>query len=181
MARPQPTIDDIGNEVAALLREVEIGALAVVQPDGSPLVATMHFAGDGFAAYVHTFTYTRKFAALERDPRVSYTLAYQPPGGFYERQQLRAIQVNGRATRLTEGADIDRAIEVSGQQFAWLKDSSMFDNFRREGIELRQTFYRVDPEVAMWNDNRVRMQWRKLLTFSPDGTRITAVDDYTAA
>ena len=62
----------------------------VVGPDGAPAVSMMHFASDSLVVYVHTFTYSRNHAAVQRDPRVSYTIAAIPPDGFYGRGQLRA-------------------------------------------------------------------------------------------
>lgn len=174
----QPTSEELEAEIAELLRIEEVGALAVTLEDGSPHVATMHFAGDGLAVYCHTFTYTRKYEAIKRDPRVSYTLAYQPPGGFYDRMKLRAIQVSGIATLLSEAGEVEHAIAKCGEQFEWLKDSTMFDNFRREGVELRQVFFRIDPVSAMWNDNRVRMMWRQNVSFTADHSHIADVTPY---
>lgn len=179
MAATTPTMDEIEAGIAELLRIEEVGALAVTLEDGSPHVATMHFAGDGLSVYCHTFVYTSKYEAMKRDPRVSYTLAYQPPGGFYDRMKLRAIQVSGVATFLEDQAEIEHAIGKCGEQFGWLKDSTMFDNFRREGVELRQVFFRIDPVRAMWNDNRVRMMWRQNVTFTPDGKHVSAVTPYS--
>ncbi|MFB2587046.1 pyridoxamine 5'-phosphate oxidase family protein [Herbiconiux liukaitaii] len=179
MAITEPTVAEVEAEIAELLRIEEVGAMAVTLEDGSPHVATMHFAGAGLSVYCHTFSYSRKYAALQHDPRVSYTLAYQPPGGFYDRMKLRAIQVNGIATFLTEQAEIELAIQTCAEQFDWLKDSTMFDNFRREGIELRQAFFRIDPVSAMWNDNRVRMMWRQDVTFSDDHSSIDSITPYS--
>ncbi|MGH4025243.1 MAG: pyridoxamine 5'-phosphate oxidase family protein [Pseudonocardiaceae bacterium] len=177
MAIHEPGIEDIEHAIIELLREQEVGALATLAPTGAPSVASMHFASDGLTVYLHTFKDTRTYAAIQRDPRVSYTIAYVPPDSFQGRRQLRAIQVNGTATSLTEQAQIDRAIEVSREQFAWLKDSAMFDNFQRGGA-YRQVFFRIDPIDALWTDNRVRMLWRRLVTFTSDGKHIAALAPY---
>ncbi|WP_037143751.1 pyridoxamine 5'-phosphate oxidase family protein [Rhodococcoides fascians] len=181
MAVPVPTLEEIESSIVELLTIEEVGALAVILENGSPHVATMHFAGDGLSVYCHTFLYTRKYEAIKRDPRVSYTLAYQPPGGFYDRMKLRAIQVSGVATFLEDQAEIEHAIAKCGEQFGWLEDSTMFDNFRREGVELRQVFFRIDPVSAMWNDNRVRMMWRQNVTFTPDGKHVAEITSYSTA
>ncbi|MEU3010171.1 pyridoxamine 5'-phosphate oxidase family protein [Nocardia asteroides] len=181
MAVTAPTLEEIEAGIVELLTIEEVGTMGVTLADGSPHVATMHFAGDGLSVYCHTFVYTRKYEALQRDPRVSYTLAYQPPGGFYDRMKLRAIQVSGVATFLEDKAEIEHAIEKCAEQFDWLKDSAMFDNFRREGVELRQVFFRIDPVSAMWNDNRVRMMWRQDVSFTPDGKHVAAVTPYSTA
>lgn len=177
MAIREPGIEDIEHAIVELLREQEIGALATVTPTGAPSVATMHFASDGLTVYLHTFRNTRTYAAIQRDPRVSYTIAHVPPDSFEGRRQLRAIQVSGTATTLTEQAHIDRAIEVSREQFPWLRDSAMFDNLQR-GDGHRQVFFRIDPIDALWTDNRVRVLWRKMVTFTSDGRHIDSLTPY---
>ena len=175
MAVREPGIEDIEHAIIELLREQEIGALATVAPTGAPSVASMHFAADGLTVYLHTFKNTRTYAAVQRDPRVSYTIAHVPADNFQGRRQLRAIQVNGTATTLTEQAHIDRAIEVSREQFPWLTD--MFDNLQHGG-GYRQAFVRIDPVDALWTDNRVRVLWRKFVTFTPDGRHVAALAPY---
>jgi nitroimidazol reductase NimA-like FMN-containing flavoprotein (pyridoxamine 5'-phosphate oxidase superfamily) len=174
---PEPGIAEIEQAVTDLLREEEIGALATVGPTGAPATAMMHFASDGLAVYLHTFTYTRKFAAIQRDPRVSYTVAHVPPDGFAGRTRLRAIQVDGIATILTEQSEIERAIEVSREQFTWLKDTALFDTFAN-GAAYHQAFFRIDPIEALWNDNRVRLLWRTILRFTPDRRHIATLAPY---
>lgn len=175
MTISEPSTEDIEHAIVELLREQEIGALATVSPTGAPSVASMHFASDGLAVYLHTFKDTRTYAAIQRDPRVSYTLAHVPADGFQGRRQLRAIQVSGTASTLTEQAHIDRAIEVSREQFPWLK--AMFDNLQHGG-GYRQVFFRIDPIDALWTDNRVRVLWRKIVTFTPDGKHIASLAPY---
>lgn len=181
MTLSEPGAADVEQGIAELLCAEQVGALATVSPTGAPSVAIMHFASDGLAVYLHTFTDTRKYAAIRRDSRVSYTLAHQPSGGFDARRQLRAVQVSGTATIVTDPAEIDRAIYLSREQFDWLKDSRMYENFRRPGVAQCQVFFRVDPVEALWNDNRVRMLWRKIVTFTPDGRHVADLAPYDVA
>lgn len=180
MATTDPTIDDVERTIAELLREQELGALATLGPTGAPSVSTMHFASDGLAVYLHTFTHNRKFAAIRRDPRVSYTVSSVPPGGFHERRQLRAVQVDGIATVLTDPAEIDHAVRVSREQFDWLQDTAVYDTFTK-GTAHHQAFFRIDPVEALWNDNRVRLLWRRIVTFTADGKHIAALEPYGTA
>jgi nitroimidazol reductase NimA-like FMN-containing flavoprotein (pyridoxamine 5'-phosphate oxidase superfamily) len=177
MAITEPGVAEVEQAIVELLREEEIGSLAVVVPSGAPAVSMMHFASDGLVVYLHTFTYSRKHAAIQHDPRVSYTLASIPPEGFFGRGQLRAIQVEGMARPVTEPAEIERAVQVSREQFAWLNDISLLDTFAK-GTAHHQMFFRVDPVEALWNDNRVRLMWRKIVTFSPDGRHVSALAPY---
>ncbi|MBE1549578.1 nitroimidazol reductase NimA-like FMN-containing flavoprotein (pyridoxamine 5'-phosphate oxidase superfamily) [Mycobacterium sp. OAS707] len=177
MSTSEPTLAQIESDIAELLRTEEIGSLAVMGPKGGPAVSMMHFASDGLVVYLHTFTYSRKHEAIARDNRVSYTIAAIPPDGFYGRGNLRAIQVEGIASFVTDPAEIQRAIEVSREQFAWMKDMSLYDTFDK-GTAHHQTFIRIAPVEALWNDNRVRLLWRKIVTFSPDGKHVAAVSQY---
>jgi nitroimidazol reductase NimA-like FMN-containing flavoprotein (pyridoxamine 5'-phosphate oxidase superfamily) len=173
----EPGLEQVEDDIAELLRTEELGSLAVLGPTGGPAVSMMHFASDGLVVYLHTFTYSRKHDAIARDPRVSYTIAAIPPDGFYGRGQLRAIQVEGIATFVTDPAEIQRAVEVSREQFEWMKDLSLYDTFDK-GTAHHQTFIRIVPVEALWNDNRVRLLWRKIVTFTPDGKHVAALSPY---
>lgn len=177
MATSEPTLEQVESDIAELLRTEEIGSLAVLGANGGPAVSMMHFASDGFVVYLHTFTYSRKHEAIARDGRVSYTIAAIPPDGFYGRGQLRAIQVEGIASFVTDPAEIQRAVEVSREQFEWMNDMSLLDTFDK-GTAHHQMFIRIDPVEALWNDNRVRLLWRKIVTFTPDGKHIAALAPY---
>ncbi len=177
MATSEPTVEQVENDIAELLRTEEIGSLAVVGPDGGPAVSMMHFASDGLVVYLHTFTYSRKHEAIARDPRVSYTIAAIPSDGFYGRGKLRAIQVEGVASFVTDPAEIQRAVAVSREQFEWMKDMSLLDTFDK-GTAHHQMFIRIDPVEALWNDNRVRLLWRKIVTFTQDGKHVAALSPY---
>jgi nitroimidazol reductase NimA-like FMN-containing flavoprotein (pyridoxamine 5'-phosphate oxidase superfamily) len=177
MAITEPGLEQVEDDIADLLRTEEIGSLAVLGPTGAPAVSMMHFASDGLVVYLHTFTYSRKHEAIARDPRVSYTIAAIPPEGFYGRGQLRAIQVEGTASFVTDPAEIQRAVEVSREQFEWMKDLSLYDTFDK-GTAHHQTFIRIDPVEALWNDNRVRLLWRKIVTFTRDGKHVAALSPY---
>jgi len=177
VAVAEPGIEEVEYDIVELLRAEEIGSLAVLGPDGAPAVSIMHFASDGLRVYLHTFTYSRKHEAIARDPRVSYTIAAIPPDGFYGRGQLRAVQVEGNASFVTDPAEIQRAVEISREQFEWMKDMSLLDTFAK-GTAHHQTFFRIDPVEALWNDNRVRLLWRKIVTFTPDGKHVAALSPY---
>jgi len=172
-----PSVEQIERDIADLLREQEVCSLATVSPSGAPSVAMIHIAADGLSVYLNTFTYTRKFAAIQRDPRVSYTVAHVPAEGFVGRTDVRAVQVDGIASVVTNPAEIERAVAVSYEQFGWLRDTRMYEAFRN-GSAMHQAFFRIDPVQAMWNDNRVHLLWRKIVHFTPDGGHVAAVSPY---
>jgi nitroimidazol reductase NimA-like FMN-containing flavoprotein (pyridoxamine 5'-phosphate oxidase superfamily) len=140
----------------------------------------MHVAADGLVVYVHTFTDTRKYVAIQQNPRVGYSVWHEPAGGIAAGRELRAVQVDGTATIVDDPAEIEHAVRLSREQFAWLRDSRMFDNVQRAIAAGRQVFVRVDPVEALWTDNRVRMLWRRIVNFTPDGRHVASLADYGA-
>lgn len=178
MSSAEPGIADVEKAIAALLLEKEVGAFASVGPTGAPSVAAMHIAADGLVVYIHTFTDTRKYAAIKHHQQVGYSVWHEPPGGFAAGRELHAIQVEGTATIVDDPAEIDLAVRLSREQFTWMRDSRMFDNVQRAIDAGRQMFVRIDPVEALWTDNRVRMLWRRIVGFTPDGRHITKLTEY---
>jgi general stress protein 26 len=180
MAGREPTRADIEHAITDLLRTEEIATLATLASDGSPSASTMHIAADGFKVYMQTFVRTRKYGEMLANPRVSLVASHLPARGYDERVLTRSLQVKGRATLVTDLGEIERAIQLSLAQFPWAAGSNHFKKARVPD-ESQQVFFRVDPEEAVWADNRIRMMWRVLLDFDADGAHITAVRPYHEA
>jgi nitroimidazol reductase NimA-like FMN-containing flavoprotein (pyridoxamine 5'-phosphate oxidase superfamily) len=168
----------IGEAMAELLAEQEIGALATLDRRGHPSVLAMHFACDGLVAYIHTFTQFRKYQDMLRDGRVSYTVWHEPPAGYAGRREVRGAQVTGHATLVENPDELQTALRVSYAQFPWLRDHDVYAGFRKARDTGVQAFFRVAPIEALWHDGRVAMSYRRLVTFDPDSARITAVTTY---
>lgn len=161
-----------------LLAEEEVASLATLSDSGYPSVSAMHIASDGLVVYLHTFVDTRKHGEMLRDPRVGYVVSHLPAGGFDARRQIRSLQVKGRASLVTEPAELERAVEVSRQQFAWLRDTRMYDHVEVPDERTRRVFFRVEPVEALWADHRVHLLWRKLVTFTADGRHVDRMLPY---
>jgi general stress protein 26 len=180
MATPEPSRADIEHAITELLRGEEIAALATLASNGSPSVSVMHIAADGLKVYLHTFVRTRKYGEMLADPKVSYVASHLPAGGYDERELTRSLQVKGRATLVTNRAEIDHAIQLSLAQFPWAAETNLFNGVKGPE-ESQQVFFRIDPEMAVWADNRVRMMWRVMVDFAADSSHIAAVRPYREA
>lgn len=180
MAAREPSRAEIEHAITELLRDEEIAALATLAPDGWPSASVMHIAADGLKVYLHTFVRTRKYGEILADPKVSYVASHLPAGGYDERELTRSLQVKGRATLVTDRAEIEHAIQLSLAQFPWAAETNLFNGVKGPE-ESQQVFFRIDPDVAVWADNRVRMMWRVVVDFAADGSRITDVRPYRDA
>jgi general stress protein 26 len=180
MAAREPSFAEIEHAIDELLRDEEIATLATLASDGSPSASVMHIAADGLKVYMHTFVRTRKHGEMLANPKVSYAASYLPAGGYDERHLTRSLQVKGRATRVTDRDEIEHAIQLSLAQFPWAAGTNLFNNMKGPD-EGQQVFFRVDPDEAVWADNRVRMMWRVLVDFDVDSSHVTAVRPYHEA
>ncbi|MFD5180692.1 pyridoxamine 5'-phosphate oxidase family protein [Nocardia sp. NPDC058379] len=180
MSRDEPDIAAVQDAITDLLRTEELAALATVDADGAPSTSAMHIAADGLIAYMHTFQFNRKHAQMQHNPNVGYVVSHLPPGGFAGRGEIRSVQIQGRATLVTDPAEIQRAVTLSFEQFPWLADLSLYDNVKLPD-EGQQVFYRITPTRGLWADHRVRQLWRVFLEFSDDGRTITGCRPYHSA
>jgi nitroimidazol reductase NimA-like FMN-containing flavoprotein (pyridoxamine 5'-phosphate oxidase superfamily) len=176
-----PELAAVEHSAAELLREEEVAALATLSRNGYPSTSSMHIAADGLIVYLHTFVQTRKYGEMLRDPRVSYVVSHLPPGGFAARHQVRSLQVKGQASLVTEPDEVALAVELSRQQFGWLRDTKLYDHVGVPDEAARRVFFRINPVEAVWADHRVHLMWRAQLTFTADGRHIEQMWPYGEA
>lgn len=157
--KAEPTLEQIRDSIAELLRTEELATLATIDADGFPSAAAMHIAGDGLIAYIHAFQYNRKHASLQANPNVSYVVNDLPDDGYAGRRLTRSLQMQGRATLVTDADEIQNAVRLSFAQFPWLADTSMYNNIKLPD-QGQRVFYRITPTRALWADHGVRMLWR---------------------
>ncbi|MFE3190072.1 pyridoxamine 5'-phosphate oxidase family protein [Nocardia sp. NPDC059240] len=177
MATPEPTLPEIQDAIIDLLRTEQLAALATIDAQGAPSTSAMHIAADGLIAYMHTFQSNRKHAHMQQNPNVSYVASYFPPDGYAGRADIRSLQIQGHATLVTDPAELQRAVQLSFEQFPWLADTSLYNNIKLPD-QGQQVFYRIQPQRGLWSDHRVRQLWRVLLDFSPDGRTLTTTHPY---
>jgi general stress protein 26 len=177
MAAGEPSRAEIGNAITELLRDEEIVTLATLASDGSPSASVMHIAADGLRVYMHTFVRTRKYGEMLANPKVSYAASHLPSGGYDERELTRSLQVKGRAALVTDQREIEHAIRLSLAQFPWAAGTNLFNGMKEPG-QSQQVFFRIDPDVAVWADNRIRMMWRVMVDFDAGSSDIVAVRPY---
>ncbi len=170
-----PPLADVEREVAALLAAEEVAALATLDETGLPSASHMHIAADGLVVYLHTLAHNRKYDEMLCEPAVSYVVSHLPTAGYAARDQVRSVQVKGRAELVTDPEEVALAVRVSREQFPWLADSKLYDHVKTPAEQQNRAFFRIVPVTALWSDHRVHVMWRTHLTFSADGRSITAM------
>jgi PPOX class probable F420-dependent enzyme len=115
---------------ADLLQRPLFAHLATVRPGGAPQSSVMWFDWDGSRLRI-THTKTRqKFANLEQDPRLSFSIA-DPDDGY------RSLEVRGVVESVAD--DDERASFYKGLQHRYGRDYEVTDKDVRVVITVRPT------------------------------------------
>ncbi len=88
--------DELQERILQLLGLKNIGVLATVAKDGSPIASPIEYHADGLDLYVTPDAGTPKYNAIKRDPRVSIAIDL----GYHGWQSVRSAQYFGRAEML---------------------------------------------------------------------------------
>jgi pyridoxine/pyridoxamine 5'-phosphate oxidase len=130
-------------EIAAILLEAKDMTVATVRPDGAPQATTVSYASDGEAIFFGCAEGSQKAQNLAHDHRVAITINLP----YEDWAQIRGLSLSGRARRLSDREEIDRA----GLLFM-AKYPEIAQYVSAPGEEL--ALFRVDPEIVSILDYR---------------------------
>ncbi len=92
--------------------------LATVTPDGRPLAHTVEYATDGSTVYFATSKNTRKVQNILKNPDVSYAVDED----YDDWLRIQGVQMEARATVLTDREEVERAAAVYLKKFPFVAD-----------------------------------------------------------
>lgn len=112
--------------------------IATVREDGYPQATVVSYVSDGLAIYFGTWAQSQKARNIAREPKVSVaiTLPYKSWG------EITGVSLGGRARRVTESAEIERAGALLMKKFPQVME------FAQTMQAAEMAFIRVDPEVV---------------------------------
>jgi hypothetical protein len=136
--------DKLQEDIRSILAEGKDLTLATLREDGWPQATTVSYASDGLSVYFGCGGQSQKAHNLAHDDRVSLTVNL-PYGPWNE---IRGLSLAGRARRLTDPREIERAGGLFMKKFAAeLGPLSMLG-----GAEI--AFFEILPEVVSVLDYR---------------------------
>ena len=131
--------EDIKRKVVDYLSDHHKMTLATATSDGRPLAHTVEYASDGATVYFLTTKGTRKTVNIARNPRVAYAVDQE----YEDLAAIRGVQMENRATVLSDPRDVKRATDVYLKKFpqfaAFLPSTTM-------------VFVRLDPVAGFFLD-----------------------------
>lgn len=126
-------------------------ALATVGDSGAHAASVM-YARSGFALYWTSDPKTRHSQHIERDARVTVTVAPD----YVDFRAIRGLQIAGDAVRL-KTADAEQARRLLAQRYPFLADETL-----RKALE-KAAFYRLQPRSITLIDNTISFGHRETL------------------
>lgn len=125
------------DQISTYLNKTKFIILATVNKEQSPVQRTLgSFAVDGLTAYFSTHKSTAKVEQIEANPKVS--IVFQ-----HESQELSSfinVSLTGKANKLEEKEDIDKAIQLIGNRNPRFKERAGRDELNDN------VFFQVNPQ-----------------------------------
>jgi general stress protein 26 len=95
--------------------------LATVTPDGKPLARTVDYITDSADIYFGTGKDSRKVRDIQNNPNVAYTIDEV----YKDWSQIQGAQMQGKATIVTDEAELNRIVQLFIEKFPVLADMPM--------------------------------------------------------
>jgi general stress protein 26 len=95
--------------------------LATVTPDGKPIARTVDYVTDGADIYFGTSKNSRKVRDIQNNPNVAYTVDED----YKDWSQIQGAQMQGKATIVTDEAELSRIGKLFIEKFPVLADMPM--------------------------------------------------------
>ncbi len=128
-----------------------VATLATATGEGTAHAASLMYAVDGLSLLWMSDPATRHSRHLEREPRVTATIAPD----YADFRAIRGLQIAGSARRLRDVLEVERAKGLLRSRYAFLGQLSAgpLDNAAlREALD-KAGFYRLEPERITLIDN----------------------------
>ena len=140
-------MNQLGARIEVFLDAHHVMTLATVG-DSGPHAASLIFARKGFALYWTSDPLSRHSRHLERDARVTATVAPD----YVDFQAVRGLQIAGRAAQLVDGEDASEARLLLVRRYAFLAQLAAQETSLGAAFA-KASFYRLQPERITLIDN----------------------------
>jgi general stress protein 26 len=126
--------------------------LATVSAQGNPMAHTMAYVSKDSVVYLSTNKYTRKVQNIMQNSHVAYTVDEDNPDLF----AMKALQVEGKASIITDLNELQRIGEIMAAKFPIVADMP---------VDPDAIMIKVEPDVIYYSDYSVEFGHREKIDF----------------
>lgn len=126
--------------------------LGTVSAEGQPMVATVSHVNDGTTVYFMADSRTLKVANIAHEPRVAYSVTEE----YGDWLQIRGVQAQGVASRVTDEAEASRVNNLF---------SGKYSPAAPLPADMKMVLFRITPTLIHFIDNTVAFGHRDIVEF----------------
>lgn len=145
-------MEDIKEEVIYYLSKRKFITIATATIKGEPLTHTVAYINKGPAVYFSTSKLTRKAKNIAKNPNVAYSV-YDPVEHLDE---LRSLQVQGKAILVSDKIESEEALNLLRQKFPFMADVP---------IDEDNIIVKIIPKTGYFSDYTKRFGHRDKVDF----------------
>ena len=145
-------MDDIKEEIVHYLSKRKFITLATANKNGEPLSHTVAYINKGPDVFFSTSTETRKAKNIMKNPKIAYSL-YDPTEHLDE---IRSLQVEGKATIIKDKKESDEALKMLQKKFPFMADIP---------IDSENIIVKISPKICYYSDYTKRFGYREKIEF----------------
>jgi nitroimidazol reductase NimA-like FMN-containing flavoprotein (pyridoxamine 5'-phosphate oxidase superfamily) len=145
-------MEDIKEEIIQYLSKRKFITLATANKEGDPLSHTVAYINKGPDVYFSTNKQSRKVKNILKNPKIAYSL-YDPVEHLDE---IRSLQVEGKATLISEKKVSDEVLSLLRKKFPYMTDIPVDSN---------NIIVKITPKTCFYSDYIRRFGYREKVDF----------------
>jgi len=111
-------MDEIKEQIVKYISKRKFLTLATSTKEGEPLTHPIAYVNKGDIVYFSTGKQTRKYKNIQKNPNVAYSI-YEPTEYL---EEVISVQMEGKATAVTDNKQIDEVNRMLKQKFPTMAD-----------------------------------------------------------
>ena len=145
-------MEDIKEQIVNYLSKRKFMTLATTTQNGEPLTHPIAYVNKGPTLYVSTGNQTRKIKNIQENPNVAYSVYDETE----HLDEVRSIQMEGKATIVTNKEEFKEVLEMMKQKFPFMADMT---------LDPDNTVIKITPKICHFIDytkgfgNRDRVEY----------------------
>jgi len=145
-------MEDIKEEIIHYLSKRKFITLATTTKNGEPLTHTVAYINKGPTVYFSTSKQTRKAKNIFKNPNVAYSI-YDTTEHLDE---IRSLQMEGRATLVSDKNELNEALKSLKQKFPSMSDIS---------LDSDNIIVKITPKTCYFSDYTKRFGYKDKVDF----------------
>ena len=132
-------MEDVKEQIVYYLSKRKFMTLATTTQKGEPLTHPVAYVNKGSTLYISTSNSTRKVKNIQENPNVAYSVYDETE----HLDEVRSIQMEGKATLVTNEEESKEVLEMMKQKFPHMADMT---------LDPENVIIKITPKICHFSD-----------------------------